>query len=184
MGSLGANPNSANAADGGEQPAAGGNNAVAECDTIADAIDSEDPMAAEAILSTGQYDMGPGDVEAVAAALSKWPTERDVVWKACAVLACVAGDHGQAGADEVSKVIKSVSRGAKHHPDDPIVQANALNAMRWVAENASPKGKMQVMAQSETVHAAMALHPDDKWTQAHGQALLDVMKSIVKKGML
>ena len=43
---------------------------------------------------------------------------------------------------------------------------------------------MMVMAQSDVVHAAMALHPNDKWTQAHGQALLDVMKSIVKKGML
>jgi len=156
---------------------------VVECETLYEAIEKEAPQAAEAILSTGQYDMGPADVDAVGQALTKWPNERDVVWKACAVLACIAGDHGQNGADEVSSVTKAVSRGAKHHPDDPIVQANALNALRWVAENASPKGKMLVMAQSETVHAAMALHPEDKWTQSHGAALLDVMKSIVKKGI-
>ena len=93
--------------------------------TIQEAVEKEEPAAAEALLSTGQFDMGTGDVPAVATAVTKWPKERDVVWKACAVLACIAGDHGQAGADEVAKVTKVISRGAKHHPDDPIVQVTS-----------------------------------------------------------
>ena len=31
----------------------------------------------------------------------------------------------------------------------------------------------------EEFKKAMALHPDDKWTQAHGQALMDAVKKFV-----
>jgi len=150
-----------------------------DCNTLSEAIEMQQPQAAEAILSAGQYDMGVEDVPTVGEALKLWPTERDIVWKACAVLACIAGDHGQAGADAVAAQLKTISSAAKHHLDDHVVQANTLNAMRWVAENASSTGRMMAMAQAGNVQAAMALHPDDRWTQAHGQAFLDAMQKSI-----
>ena len=157
-----------------------GGESTKQCTTLVEAIDADDLQAAEALLSAGQYDMGIEDVNAVQECLKKWPGERNVVWKGCAVLACIAGDHGQAGADAVSKALKSVVRAAKHHADDPIVQRNVLNALRWVSENASPNGKRAVLAYLDTVQAAMALHPNDKWTQAHGQAVMTVLTAVAK----
>ena len=125
--------------------------------------------------------MTPADVPSVGAALTKWSKNREVAWKACAVLASIAGDHGVTGAGAVAKASKAIGSAAKHHPDDNIVQANALNAMRWAAENGESSARMMLLAQMDTVNAAMALHPDDKWVVAHGQEFIKILKAHLAK---
>merc|ERR1711988_827389 len=99
--------------------------------TLQESIKANSIAAAEAALGRGQFEMDLEDAPAVAAALHRWSVSRDVAWRACAVLAGVAGDHGEKGAKGVLAAggVGVIAVAMGQHPSDPVVQANALNAL-------------------------------------------------------
>jgi len=142
--------------------------------SLQDSIKANSISAAEAALGRGQFEMGLEDAPAVAAALHRWSVSRDVAWRACAVLAGVAGDHGEKGAHGVKEAggIGVIAIAMGQHPSDKTVQANALNALRWIATNGAKEEKEAVAKELSLVQSAMALHIEDKWVSQHGEALL------------
>lgn len=148
--------------------------------SLEDSIKRNSVTGAEAALGRGQFEMSLDDAENVVTALHRWSISRDVAWRACAVLAGVAGDHAEAGASCVNGAggVGVIAVAMGQHPSDPVVIANALNALRWVAANGGQQEKTAVAKELTLVESAMALHIEDKWVQSHGEALMTAIADV------
>ena len=146
--------------------------------TLVDTIARNNPDEAQGMLNVGLHDMSPEDVPVIVETLKRWPDQRGIVWRASAILAQIAGHDNTSGANAVAIQITNICFAAQYHIDDPVVQANVLNSLRWALQKADDCNKMLLPEDQLFIKSCIVLHLTDRWVQSHGKVVLENLPSI------